>query len=72
MRTFLIIVLVGVVAGMAGWITYASTNESASISLNTDKIKEDVEDATDAVRDVVDETAESIEEVDQEIEDSRD
>ena len=62
MRTVLIIaLLIGIIAALAGWISFSDRGDTASIELDKQEAVDETQDAVESVGEAVEDTVESIE-----------
>lgn len=62
MRALLIIVLVGIVLFAVGWLTFQRSPGQASVTLETSKVQQDVNRATQKGAEALDHAADSLKE----------
>jgi hypothetical protein len=61
-RTLIVIatvVVVGALACWAGWVNFASSEGKASVTVDSNEMKKDAQDAVEAGKDLLDKTSES-------------
>lgn len=60
MRAILALAVVVLLMGLAGWLTFGSSPDKATINIETEEIKRDTEDAVDAAEDLIESGARAI------------
>ena len=62
MRALIVIVLLAVVLGLVGWVTYSTPDGDPTIRVNTEKVKQDTSEIVERSKRAIDATSERIDE----------
>lgn len=60
MRTILIIILVAVVLGLVGWLSFSNPDGNPTLRVNTDKIKQDTSTVIEKTKDLANDSIDQV------------